>query len=253
MRPWQAILKSLGLSESEAKVYLMSLELGPSSVQDIAKKANVSRVTTYAAIESLMQQGLMSTVHKGKKNLFSAESPERLLSFVRARMDRMESTIKEVKESIDELKFLERGEKPIVKMFEGVESYKGIAQDMMDSNTKHLYEFANGDAIAEVWSDEFADPYREELAKRKIKKTKIIHTKELESTASKNSEVIFLPQREHPFYGNVTVYNDKVAFMSLRGKPLSVLIQNQNIADMVLAMMENMWDSNKNKYPPITG
>src|SRR5438552_3905136 len=67
---WEKLLRSLGFTESEAKIYLLSLEMGATPVQDLAKKAKVSRVTTYTVIESLMADGLMSTVQKGKKNLY---------------------------------------------------------------------------------------------------------------------------------------------------------------------------------------
>ncbi|HEX9113717.1 MAG TPA: helix-turn-helix domain-containing protein, partial [Nitrospirota bacterium] len=64
MLQWNTLLRSLGFTDSESKIYLISLEMGPSSVQDIAKKADVSRVTTYAVIESLAKHGLMSTLEK---------------------------------------------------------------------------------------------------------------------------------------------------------------------------------------------
>ena len=46
MTQWNNLLKTLGFTESEAKIYLISLEMGPASVQDLARKAKVSRVTT---------------------------------------------------------------------------------------------------------------------------------------------------------------------------------------------------------------
>ena len=64
-------LKELGLAEKEAKVFLASLELGSSAVQEIAKKAEINRATTYVIIEKLMKKGLMSSVGgKRQKDLF---------------------------------------------------------------------------------------------------------------------------------------------------------------------------------------
>ena len=97
MRNIISTLKSLGLLESEVKTYLATLELGPSSVLEINKKINLSRQAIYTAIESLINFGLMSSVEKGKKTLFTAESPERLRSFAEAKLKKMESTVREVK------------------------------------------------------------------------------------------------------------------------------------------------------------
>ena len=100
MMQWNTLLKSLGFTDSEARIYLLSLETGPSSVQDLAKKAKVSRVTTYAVIESLKKHGLMSSVEKGKKTLYTAENPERLVSYVQSRMQVMQNTLREVESAI---------------------------------------------------------------------------------------------------------------------------------------------------------
>ena len=73
-------LNYLGLNEKEAKVYLAALELGKSSVQNIAKKADVNRATTYVVIEALIKRGLMSSANENKKQYFIAEAPEKLKS-----------------------------------------------------------------------------------------------------------------------------------------------------------------------------
>jgi sugar-specific transcriptional regulator TrmB len=75
-------LAELGLAAKEADTYLAMLELGPASVQDIAKKAGINRTTTYVMIEGLKKHGLVSTFERGKKTLFSAENPEQLLDIL---------------------------------------------------------------------------------------------------------------------------------------------------------------------------
>lgn len=68
-------LQNLGLSEKEAKVYTTSLELGPDTVQNIAKESGINRATTYVQIGTLKEKGLISEFEKGKKTYFVAESP----------------------------------------------------------------------------------------------------------------------------------------------------------------------------------
>ena len=81
MKKWREILSSVGLTDSEQKVYLSALEAGESSVQHLAKKTKLSRVTVYSVIETLTQHGLMSSVEKGKKTYYIAEPPERLITY----------------------------------------------------------------------------------------------------------------------------------------------------------------------------
>ena len=76
-------LMDIGLSEKEAAVYLALLELGSDTVQHIAKKSAVNRATTYVILDSLKKKGVVSTVEKGTKTHFQAESPESLRKLIR--------------------------------------------------------------------------------------------------------------------------------------------------------------------------
>lgn len=58
-------LKQLGFSDKEAKVYMASLELGPDTAQEIAKKAGVNRTTTYVIIEKLIKKGKKRSFRSG--------------------------------------------------------------------------------------------------------------------------------------------------------------------------------------------
>ena len=87
------LLSDLGLSPTETRVYLASLKLGPTSVQEVAKAAKLSRTASYDVIAQLQERGLMSTFERGKKKYFSAEEPERAISYFRGRMHELEEKI----------------------------------------------------------------------------------------------------------------------------------------------------------------
>ena len=96
-------LRHLGLSENEAKVYMAMLELGPSVVVEIARKAGTNRPTTYVQIESLKEKGLVSTQIKGKKQYFIAESPEKLELLIDNELKTVENKKGELKTFLPEL------------------------------------------------------------------------------------------------------------------------------------------------------
>ncbi|HEU0050855.1 MAG TPA: helix-turn-helix domain-containing protein, partial [Patescibacteria group bacterium] len=75
----RACLMECGLTRKEADVYLALLELGPTGAQEIGKRADVNRTTTYLCLEMLKRRGLVSHFDEAKKLCFSAESPERLV------------------------------------------------------------------------------------------------------------------------------------------------------------------------------
>ncbi|MFH1621206.1 MAG: helix-turn-helix domain-containing protein [Patescibacteria group bacterium] len=242
MANWEKLLHSLGFTDSEAKIYLISLESGPSAVQDLAKKARVSRVTTYAVIESLMGDGLMSTVQKGKKNLYVAESPERLLSFVHSRMKTMEATLREIEVSLGDLRLLQRGEKPVVKMFEGVEGLKALQDDILKVSPKHTDEFANIDTVSAIFTREDLQPFREELARMKIS-GRFLYAGNMAYSPRKGVEARHVHPDKSTFNGDIILYRNKTALSTFHGKLITIIIESQVIADTMRGMFELAWHS----------
>ena len=88
-------LRKLGLKEKEVQVYLTGLELGPSSVQKIAKKAKITRPTTYEIIKTLEKKGLFIETKQKKKRLFVAQSPERILGILKIKKREIEEKERE--------------------------------------------------------------------------------------------------------------------------------------------------------------
>ena len=73
------ILQGIGLTKEQVEVYLAGLELGEASVQNLAKKANIKRPTTYLILDELKAKGLFSQVLKGKKKIFSSRRPGKIV------------------------------------------------------------------------------------------------------------------------------------------------------------------------------
>ena len=74
-------LIDLGFGDKEASVYLALLELGPSTTTEISRRAGINRTTGYDILESLAGDGLINPIGDTKIQKFSAESPEKVISF----------------------------------------------------------------------------------------------------------------------------------------------------------------------------
>ncbi|MDP3985626.1 MAG: helix-turn-helix domain-containing protein [bacterium] len=239
MIQWEKLLRSLGFTDSEAKIYLTSLASGPASVQDLAKKARVSRVTTYAVIETLTGRGLMSSIEKGKKKMFVAESPERLVSFVHNQVKTMETTLREIESSLQDLKLLQRGEKPVVRLYEGPEALKVIRDDMLENRPDSIEEFGNLDEVRRVYN--YQTLRIDELNKLNIPRRLIFLAKEQKLRASSPEEEIIGLPHTFDFPGDVSVYGNKIALSTFRGKQISVLIESEDLAKTMRAMFDFVW------------
>ncbi len=240
MAQWKHLLRSLGLTESETIIYLLSLELGPAPVQDIARKAGVSRMTTYTAIESLTNRGLMSSLQKGKKTLYTAENPDRLISFVQGKINEIEDTLAQVKGSIHDLKLKQRGEKPAVKLLEGVEGMKTYLEDVIATHPDNTYELYNADTVFKVFSPEDLKPLRITLSKLKVT-GRAIHIGKLRIPSRPEVDTREVTKIPLKFGGDLFVYGEKVALSTLDEKIITVIIESKEIADTVRALFEMAW------------
>ena len=245
MRNIIPVLKSLGLLESEVKTYLATLELGPSTVLEINKKIGLSRQAIYTAIESLITLGLMSSVEKGKKTLFAAESPERLRSFAESKLKKMESTVREIKDITKDLTLIQKGDKPVVKMFEGKEGLVSLLQELVNTKPHHIDEFTNEDAIAKILTDNDLRPIKDYLDKSRATTNLLSKSSNTDGNIRKFTKRKVLTRKDIDVNADISVYNDKVAFMTFSGNGISVLIDSKDIADAVRSLFKLAWDNEK--------
>lgn len=243
MRDWKALLKKLGFTEGEAAVYIASLETGAAPVQDIAKKARVSRVTTYAAIEKLLAQGLVTTVTKGKRTLYHAEPPKRLVEVVSRHVATIAATLDDIKDSVGELALLQGGEKPVVKVYEGPEALQAIQDDILVSRPTHIDEYGNFDELRQLYPVESRKKFFETLKKQQPKTRAICILSDDEIlSGDPHSRVLRVDPKQHPFSGDISVYGDKVSISTLRGKQFAVLITSKDIANMMRTLFDLLFE-----------
>jgi len=132
-------LRKLGLTEKEVKIYLAGLELGPDSVQNIAKKAGLTRPTTYEIIRSLENKGLFAEAKEKKKNQFFAQSPEKILGILRIQKREIEEKEREFIRIIASLEAKYPKEKEGIKLFKGKEGLKALSEIIAFSSTPEIF------------------------------------------------------------------------------------------------------------------
>ena len=238
-------LQQLGLSDKEAKVYLASLGLGPSPAQAIAEKAGLKRPTAYYAIEELAKKGLMSSAEQGKKRFFSAESPERLISIIAAQKKQAQALEDGLHNILPELNniFGSIGEHPKVRFFEGKEGIRAVQEDFLAGRVKSLENIYPRDDFIKVFSQKEREEY---VAKRKKKKIKVrtIYTSQNPPALLTGEALVerkFIPYDKFPFSADITIYGDKVAICTYKGKLIGIIIESKEIAETLRMVFNLAW------------
>ena len=242
----------MGLSEKEACVYLASLELGSAVVQDIAKKANVNRATTYVCIEALAARGLMSTFVKGKKRYFSGETPERLLSIVRLQRLELEEKEKEVESIIPRLMalFNADGEKPQIRYLEGPQGIRTVRQMFATTEGEFIQiipvdEVKNMDAILEG-HDEHFETLRKNGGVGRVLALTASAPDQLRPLPG--TEIRAIPPEKFPLHGEISVRGNTIFMYSYKSNLLGLIITSKELSAAVRALFELAWEGSA-AYP----
>jgi len=125
-------LKNFGLTEKQAKIYLACLELGESSIAEIAKKAQIKRTTIYNIIEEMLEKGFLSKFGEKRKENYVAEPPDKLLNILKNREIELRGWLPKL------LAITNAGStfKPEVRFYQGKEGLKAVYDDTIKYSQK---------------------------------------------------------------------------------------------------------------------
>jgi sugar-specific transcriptional regulator TrmB len=233
------ILNKLGLSSNEAITYTSLIELGPSTVADIAKKTGLHRPTIYQVLPKLLERDLISTTSKGKRRLYVAESPEKLRALSKNLQQELESFIPHLK-SI----YSSREKKPLVKFLEGRKGITSILDDVVETLPHGSTFYRYGAIRTAERTDKYLPPqYRERRDKKQLER--LVITNESIAREKKKRlerEIKILPTTDGLFDYDVTeiMYGDKVAFIDYNSETV-LLIENPKIAEFQKALFKSLY------------
>ncbi len=241
----QELIK-LGLSDKEAKVYLAALELGYDTVLNISKKAGINRPTAYFILESLQKKGIVTTFEKDKKTYFVAESPDKLVSLLHQQKEDIDQKQKEFENILPEFKALYNlpTEKPTVRFFEGRQGLLSMREDFLKTTDKKIESMYCLDDLNKVFTPEENKEFAERRTEKKIATYAIYTAVKGEVIRPKRlGERRFVPFDKYPVTSDLTIYNNKVAIASLKGKLSGVIIENKEIANTIRSLFYLAWES----------
>lgn len=236
MKDIAPILKSIGFTDSETKTYLAALERGPGTVIHLTRFTQLSRQTTYLAIEGLMERNLMTSLERNGKNFYAAESPTKLLAYAKRHDENMRARLNDLTELIPELDLKTGGERPIVKMYEGKEGILAMIQEVEETNVKEAYEIADLETLYRILTKDDLKPLRDKQERAGLR----IYGMYAGTGGAPftNADARLLPPELWNFHGNISVFGDKALFVSLEGKMHSMIIESKAVANTLRILFQ---------------
>jgi sugar-specific transcriptional regulator TrmB len=240
-----SLFKNLGLTEDQAKVYLAALELGQSSMQELARKSGVKRTSIYNFIQSLIDRQLIITSRKRKRVVYSGVHPNQLLEIEKARLAELDRTLPELLAIYNN-----STTKPKVTFYEGVDGIKEVLLDMLKEK-QSVSAFSDYKQMAATLGDYYFDIFPPERARRGIVSRNIApdteKARELAKTDAKyNRETRFMKVSD--LKTEINIYGNKVALNSYNSNPpFSVIIEDPDIAETLRTVWKQLWNKLEEK------
>lgn len=239
-------LQEIGLNNKEARVYLASLELGQSTVQEIAKKATVNRATTYFIIEGLMKMGLVSSFQKGKKQYFVAADPDRLVEILEQEKTSIEKRKENLKKLLPQLQSINniRKTRPVVRYYEGKEGIKTMVDEIMKaSGGQTVNMIYSVDEINKFFNPEEINKWRTKRKQKNIKTKSIYTYKDGFRESTPDSQRRKIPADKFPITCDIAVYDNKVRIAALGNRLIGIIIEDQEIANTMRSILSLAWEA----------
>ena len=246
----QQTIKQVGLSENQAKVYLSALELGETSMTELAKKAVLKRPTTYLVVDELILLGLLSETKKGKRRIFSAVHPRRLLQIAKFRE-------KQIEESLPELVAIygEPKEKPKMQMFEGINGVRLMYQEIFQwlNKKEEILAFADIGNLRKYIPEALIE-FKQLLRSLRDPKIRELNygdeegkkwSEETKKLRGKNHHVRILPTDFEFGASDNFIFGNKLVIFSLKKDIFVIIIESEDIAKTYRAMFEWVWKQGK--------
>jgi sugar-specific transcriptional regulator TrmB len=236
-------LEELGLSRHEAAVYLALLQLGPSSVLRVAKRAALKRPTVYLILDELLRRNLVALAPQEKKKVFLALPPDRL----QEDFSRRRATLQNI---LPELSALYRKDtaKPVVQFFESRDGILGVYRRFLKiPTTEEMLSFFSIEAIPKEFEesyDIFIDLYKSGVRGREIVFTRNARHPYLVRLSRIPTYEARLTTDKMKFFNDTFIYGKEIALVSFE-KRFALTIESNDVANSFRSLFELAWQSAK--------
>lgn len=245
-------LRFFGANPREASIYMHCLQLGASSVQELARAMKMNRVTVHSAVEQMLEKGLLFETRKGKRRLIVAEEPVSLLRL----LAKKEQEIIRVRGGMEHILRLLVGLQatdqsvPTVKLYEGAEGFKKMLEETLSARGEILM-FSYVPLFSELVGVKHLEDHFRRRADRGIHSRLLFPPCAFANTVAMRSreyraQVRTLPP-QYVWQSGIFSWNDCLALTSYTQRHLTcTIIENREIAHFFrLVMFELCWNQAK--------
>ena len=237
------ILRKIGLSNGEIKIYLAILDIGETNINSIHERTGIERRNVYDILNKLIKRGLISYINKNKKKLFKISSPNKIIDYISEKEDELNTIKKEVKLELPNLIEKFKLKKPLLNatIYEGKEGIKTVWEDML--NYKETYWIGSGRYVPKLMPVWFSN-WNNRRIKLKVKWYNLCRYEQKSEIKKFFSyeKIKFLPKEFSVNPVVICIYGNKVANFVFTDYPFIFVIESKELAENYKRYHSYLWD-----------
>jgi sugar-specific transcriptional regulator TrmB len=236
------ILRKVGLSEGEIRVYGALLESGLSPLNKIHEKTGIERRNIYDILNKLIERGMVSYVDENRRRTFSLANPQKIVSYLEEKELEIKKIKNEVNVIIPQIEERYNSKKGQIKAetFRGQDGIKAVWEEMLEE--KAIYWIGSGNYVP----DKFPIFFENWTMRRIKKKIPVYHLfrkdKKGETVERKMQQIKFLPEE---FNGNpaaTCIWGDKVGQFLFGEELFAFVIESKELAENYKKYHKYLWE-----------
>ncbi len=243
----KSVLRKVGLTDGEIRVYLSLIELGSVTVGPIIKKSGISSSKVYEVLDKLIHKGLVKYIIKEKTKYFQAAQPVSLKDYVTSKEIELRGVKSDLDYVIDKIKAfpIDKKKEEGARIYKG---HKGMKTGMLEAiesipDSGEYYFFSAGYGL-DPYLKQFFKNLSLELRKRKIKIKGLANVRE-KSLFSKYYKKLGYDMRYVSFSwpSDITIAGDFLIILVWdKAEPVIYMIQSKLLVESYSSFFKGLWE-----------
>lgn len=246
----EEFLQDLGLSATEATIYLASFSVSAVTAQELAKHTGIKRTTVYNALITLTEKGFASKVQSGgKRTVFTVIEPEQIERKIQEQIEVLDTRREQFEHILPRLKRehpATEKRSAVVKQYDGVNGIKTVIDEALYCTTRKWDIIAPSNNFLTELDTTYADYFI------RVRKTRGIVARSLWEydkgrRVLNQAEIMLrnpriLPEVMHgKFPAMIVLFDNKVAIITSYREKSALLIESRDLSRTFRVLFDGLW------------
>jgi sugar-specific transcriptional regulator TrmB len=245
------VLRKIGLTEYETKVYIALLDLGKATSGEILQTANLNTGKIYEILNLLKNKGFISEIKESGVKKFSPADPKRIHDFLEEKKVEIQKQEQDFNEIVPKLmeKINATKESQKVEVFYGFKGLKTAHKKETDRYSFKETVRVLGVMAREKYDKKIYEFYGFNIYPKRIQsKVKIKKILDLGAKKNRNDHEKEALIKYFPYISPVAIVTikDLTIIDILSKNPITITIESKEVSDSFIQQFELLWKMSKN-------